>query len=72
MAGFEVATCLTVDCVWSMFIHQAMSQFKTFAVLAKRAWSVNKICDALPQKVHKVFFWHFEILAEMKTREKDL
>ena len=32
---------------------------------------LNK-CDALPQKVHKVFFWHFEVLAEMKTREKDL
>ena len=30
------------------------------------------ICDALPQKEHKVFFWHFEVLAEMKTREKDL
>ena len=30
------------------------------------------ICDALPQKVHKVFFRHFEVLAEMKAREKDL
>ena len=30
------------------------------------------ICDALPRKVHKVFFRHFEVMAEMKTREKDL
>ena len=49
MAAFEVATCRTVDHVWSTFVCRAMSQFQKFAVLATHARSSNKIYD---WKVH--------------------
>ena len=48
-AAFKVSTCLTVDRVWSMFVHKAMSQFQNFAFPATHAWSLNKTYN---QKVH--------------------
>ena len=37
MASFEVATCQTVDRVWSTFVCRAMLQFQKFVVLATQS-----------------------------------
>ena len=68
----NVCACMWL-CLWlCLCLCKYVSVVVVMSCMCLLLWlcSFLCICDALPQKVHKVFFWHFEVWQKWKLEKK--